>query len=174
MSFLVWFGFLSFSMVSISFLFYAQEQHMYCWDYPVSKVVIEFPCEAIRTWCLFMGLFSDCFLSSVLYSVLCCRWELVCLHFLCLLESILVSHIFLRNYPFYLGFQIYLLRAMQSMTLTILSCLPQSKKGDRKNGDRAVGVLTSAPNLIVEGREVCWLSVDRLEVSFLCVCSQIR
>lgn len=59
------------------------------------------------------------------------------------------------------------------MTLTILSCLPQLKKVT-KNEDRAGGVLTSAPNLIVEGREVCWLSVDRLEVLFLCVCSRIE
>lgn len=72
---------------------------MYCWDDPIYKVVIEFPREAIWTWCLFMGWFSACFLSSLPD----CLWELVCLYFLCLLESILVSHIFLRNCPFYLS-----------------------------------------------------------------------
>lgn len=100
---------------------------MYCWDYPIPKAVIEFPCEAIQTWCLFMGWFSDCFLYCVYGNWPACT--------LCLLESILVSHIFLRNHLFYLPrFSNLFAQRHEKQTLTILSCLPQLKKVTERTG----------------------------------------
>lgn len=55
---------------------------MCCWDNSVSNVV-EFPCEAIWTRGLFLG-----FVPTITF--LLCLWELVCLYFLFLLESVLV------------------------------------------------------------------------------------